>query len=181
MRSLKWIFACGFLVIAIIVAVGVFVRTDLWRWDIFLGFTAVSSSLLFVSWSLTHQMRINRKQAVLGDYGLLLSMCKCMGIQDYSAEKYLEDLHTAAKTLDQAKIDSLYDVGFGRLATLELKPETKRNYIVLRPIDKIVIGTGFLAGTGLLISGVVLNYGFLSWMGVICLVVGFIHIMTSMR
>jgi len=48
-----------------------------------------------------------------------------------------------------------------------------------KTIDIILVGTNFGGGMGILLSGIIFANGFLSWMGVLFMALGLIHLITS--
>lgn len=103
MGRLRWVFGLAFLIIGILIVVGVFWDAPWWRWDIFLGLIAISTSVLFGTWSLTYQLRMTRRQRVFGSYGQLLAICRCMKVKNSSPEEYIEDLYQASLALTRAE------------------------------------------------------------------------------
>ncbi len=103
MGRLRWIFGLAFLALGILALIGIFWKAPWWRWDIFLGLIAVSTSVLFGTWSLTYQLRMTRRQRVFGSYGQLLAICKCMQVENISPEQYIDNLYEASRALKRVE------------------------------------------------------------------------------
>lgn len=107
------------------------------------------------------QVQLFEESIKLPEAGELRGMEKTIYSQlEKLKEKELKEKELKEKVKEVGELRELLEI--------ELR-KTRKKY------DIIILSAGFLGGFGLLLSGVMLSNGFLSWMGVICMAIGLIH------
>lgn len=108
-----------------------------------------------------------------------------INIQAQPSEEIKKDVKIEKKSFLQTRsnlfyLDNLESLRFNETSIEQLSSYKKiqSEAIRIKTIDNILLGLSFGGGIGILLTGIIFANGFLSWIGAILMVLGFIHLKT---